>query len=289
MKTKKKIQSVSRFIILSGVFILIASMYFRLSILNEELVLHHEYDPKKELDHLREKIEKEPEYMVECHAEAHEIGHNAYKALGDKSYDYASPMCGGGYLHGVLEQAFSQNGIQYLSTVVHSGCSDESMESCLHGIGHGLHTLLGDIPKSLSACSEINTSNTDCFDGVFMDVFDSEGVAAKENISLSSAQNICKSAAKKEQSSCYFYLPRVVFPVDHTAIVALCSSFEVGEGWAACAEGSGVYFMKRVSGFNKKIAIEYCSEYVDKNMKKLCIDGVNKYEQYGGAENTRWH
>jgi hypothetical protein len=81
----------------------------------------------------------------------------------------------------------------------------------------------------------------------------------------------------------------VVFPVDHTVIVALCSSPDVGEGWAACAEGSGVYFMKKVSGFDKGVSIEYCSEYVDKNMKKLCIDGVNKYEQYGGLENTRWH
>jgi hypothetical protein len=198
MMKNKKIQSVSRFLIIFGVIILIISAYFRMSVSDKKLVLHIEYDPKKELEDLREKIEKDPEQMVQCHEEAHEIGHYAYKSLGEKAYDYANPMCGGGYLHGVLEQAFSQNGIQYLSTVVHTGCSDESMESCLHGIGHGLHTLLGDIPKSLSACEEINTTDTDCLDGVFMDVFDNEGVVSEEDISLSEAKQVCNQFQKKK-------------------------------------------------------------------------------------------
>lgn len=168
------------------------------------------------------------------------IGHEAYQALGERAYDYLDPMCGGGYLHGVIEQALLLKGMSYASPLVHDVCSEEMEESCLHGIGHGIHKLVGDIEQSLLFCDEIPTTATDCFDGVFMDAFDPESAPRDAVLSLSQAQHICTSVGKRAQPSCYFYLPRTVPGAEYLSIIDACSSSTIGDGWAACAEGSGV-------------------------------------------------
>lgn len=47
--------------------------------------------------------------------------------------------------------------------------------------------------------------------------------------------------------------------------------------------------MKYVSGFKRDLALSYCAHYVDHEKRDLCLEGVMKYEQYGGLYNTRWH
>jgi hypothetical protein len=159
----------------------------------------------------------------------------------------------------------------------------------LHGVGHGIHNVYGNIPQSLELCGEIATSHTDCYDGVFMDAFDPEGATIDTKYALAEAIQICASTTKIAQPSCYFYVPRAVPQAEVTSIIELCTSAEIGNGWSACAEGSGVYFMKYVSGFNKAVATSYCQAYTDSNMETLCLDGIADYEQYGGLENTKWH
>lgn len=247
------------------------------------------YTPDVQLLNLRERMSDDPTAMVHCHAEAHAIGHEAYQTLGQHALHFADPMCGGGYLHGVIEQAFLDNGMDFLSASLHDTCTDDNMESCLHGVGHGLHTFLGNVPDALAACNQINTTHTDCYDGVFMDSFDHEGMPTETTLSPGEARDICSTSAEAEQPSCYFYLPRTVPHADYQSIIDLCTSPDIGSGWAACAEGSGVYFMKSVSGFNKELSVQYCALYTDVNMETLCVNGVDRYEQYGGLENSRWH
>lgn len=248
-----------------------------------------EFHPTAALLALQEKVTREPEHMVHCHMETHMIGHQAYDAYKDTAYTFADPMCGGGYLHGVIEQAFKRNGVSYLDTIAHDLCNGEITESCLHGVGHGLHEVLRDIPEAVSFCELIATSHTDCFDGVFMDAFDSEGMSEVVTMEIETAQAICGSTVESAQDSCYFYLPRLLAAEPYTKTIELCSSSEIGSGWAACAQGSGVFFMKSTSGFSAELAEQYCSSYQDDNLAALCVNGVLAYATYGSAANTRWH
>ena len=251
-------------------------------------VIESKYDPSGALSELREHVQSNSNYMVQCHAEVHVIGNRAYSELKDEAYQFVDPMCGGGYLHGVIEQAFLYNGLNYMSDVVHKQCSGVIEESCLHGIGHGVHQVVGDVKDSVEICSQVASTNTDCYDGVFMDVFDMEGSASKQQLTPEDGILLCEETTIVSGNSCYFYLPRILSSSSPSSITDLCSSAEIKDGWAACAQGSGVFFMKYTSGFNKEIALSYCNLYDDKNLNTLCSNGVNDYEQYGDVENIHW-
>lgn len=268
-------------------------------ILTNSAVPHNQYyahdnnlsnpSPQLALQKLKETVAQDPfERMAHCHEEAHKIGNTSYELLGEKAYAYADPMCGGGFLHGVIEQAFIDQGLDYLQTVTHEQCKGDILESCLHGVGHGIHKLSPDLSLSIRTCSQISASGTDCYDGVFMDIFDTHN-AGEEAITLTDALLMCENTVETAQNSCYFYLPRIIKNSEAQKIVDICSSKDIKSGWAACATGSGVFFMKQTSGFNKQIATEYCSLYTDKNLKTLCYQGVQAYEKYGNVENTKWH
>lgn len=253
------------------------------------LVKDENFHPTKALAALREKVTLRPEEMVNCHMETHMIGHAAYAAFGEAAYAFADPMCGGGYLHGVLEQAFKANGVGYLDSIVHSVCDGEIAESCLHGVGHGLHEALNDVKLAIALCDSIVSAHSDCYDGVFMDAFDSEGMVTQQTLEIETALALCESVDSTAQASCYFYLPRLLGHLPYLDTVALCSSAGIKTGWAACAQGSGVYFMKWTSGFSSDRANQFCAAYLDKNQRELCQQGVIAYEQYGAAGNNRWH
>jgi len=191
-------------------------------------------------------------------------------------------------LHGVVEQSFRENGVGYAEQVVHEVCTGEITESCLHGVGHGLHEVLGSIDAAIDACASITQLESDCFDGVFMDAFDMEGMTDAPLMDIKTALRECENTLDAARQSCYFYLPRILTHGTAEEITSLCNN-EAAAGWGACAQGSGVYFMKSVSGFVRETAVSYCNVYDDTNMESLCIAGVTAYELYGSAENTKWH
>ena len=247
------------------------------------------YSPNEAMQILREKIALNPyELMIYCHDDAHKIGNTAYKFLRERAYTYADPMCGGGYLHGVIEQAFETQGLEYLDSIIHEQCTGDILESCLHGVGHGIHKSNYNLEASIKICSQISASGTDCYDGVFMDVFDTHDTVDVVTFAVQDALTICENTTTEARNSCYFYVPRIIKNSEAKRAIDICSSTDIKYGWAACANGSGVFFMKQTSGFNKQVAISYCALYEDKNLKALCVNGVEAYEKYGNSENTEW-
>ena len=207
-----------------------------------DVLIHEEFSPTVASDQLRKNVLNDPNVlMTGCHAEAHSIGHNAYLLLGEGAYLYADPMCGGGYLHGVTEQAFESNGLVYLQKIVHEQCTGDILESCLHGVGHGIHQATDNIETAVVICGQVAASGTDCFDGVFMDAFDTEGNTEKNVITLQEAYGVCENTTSEAENSCYFYLPRVMGIAAAAAIVDVCAGPQIKNGWGACAMGSGVF------------------------------------------------
>jgi hypothetical protein len=258
--------------------------------ISEDSINIAEFSPTEALRQLRENVSKDPDtLMISCHEETHLIGHKAYALLGEEAYQYADPMCGGGYLHGVTEQAFKSNGLADLQKIVHEQCDGDMLESCLHGVGHGIHQTTKNVEVAVQICNQLSASSTDCFDGVFMDLFDTHDESKEDLITAQKAYSICGNTSSVSKHSCYFYLPRITTNADASTVVELCDSPQIKTGWAACANGSGVFFMKQTSGFRKEVATQYCDLYRDKNYKTLCINGVEAYAKYGSLENTKWH
>ena len=233
-------------------------------------------------------MENDPELMTQCHDQVHVVGHMAYEYLQEDAYQYADPMCGGGYLHGVLEKAFAINGLSYLETVVHTNCDGEVTESCLHGVGHGIQQLTNDVSQSIQICEQIGTEDLDCYEGVFMEQFEGTPLAVGATVT-ESILNLCAKSPLGAQKSCYFYLPRILGQAPAMSIVELCEEKLTSEDSLVCAEGSGVFFMKQTSGFRAQVAKDYCDSYQAEALVNSCLRGVVAYESYGGLENNRWH
>jgi hypothetical protein len=237
---------------------------------------------------IRLDMESNPELMIECHDRVHVVGHMAYEYLQEDAYQYADPMCGGGYLHGVLEKAFAINGLNYLDTVVHASCDGEVTESCLHGVGHGIQLLTMDVSQSIQVCEQIGTEDLVCYDGVFMEQFEGAPLVVGATVP-ESILNLCVESPLSAQKSCYFYLPRILGQAPAISIVELCEERLTSEDSLVCAQGSGVFFMKQTSGFNARVAKNYCDLYQAEVLVNSCLRGVKAYESYGALQNNRWH
>lgn len=244
-----------------------------------------EADPIQAIALLKQFIEKEPTFMNQCHEMAHEIGHTSYKNFSEQAFSFKDPFCGGGYLHGLLEEATIFDESMSLTEIVHTVCAGDIEESCLHGLGHAIYKSTQNIPDSIKYCDKVRTNNKDCYDGVYMELFDREESA---EVSVADATEICNTASMETKSSCFFYLPRVLKNAEPETATTFCASFSDTSTRATCAQGSGVMFMKYATLFEIEAVTKTCSLYTDKSLRQACITGANDYYIYGNVTNTEW-
>jgi hypothetical protein len=245
-----------------------------------------ETNPTEAISALKKFIKTEPSYMNQCHEIAHEIGHRAYTHFNEQAFAFKDPFCGAGYLHGLLEEATIFDGTMSLKDMVHTVCSGEIEESCLHGLGHAIYKSVHDIPKSITYCNKVMTKNKDCYDGVYMELFDTE--TATGTLSANDATNICITSSEQAKASCFFYLPRILKHAPPKDATSFCSSLPTPDDQKICAQGSGVMFMKYAEVFEIEAVTKECELYTSAPLKQTCITGVHNYYTYGNVTNTEW-
>lgn len=153
--------------------------------------------------------EKFPGNEPQGHDFAHVIGIAAYqkeKTAGllhcDSAYNY-------GCFHGYMESFVAQNGIDKIPQVENACISLGTLHapSCLHGIGHGAMIDAGYVlGKALESCHLLqNSSQTYCFDGVFMEriVQSMRSPEKKFPITLETLDYPCSEVAYLYKSQCW--------------------------------------------------------------------------------------
>ena len=245
-----------------------------------------EADPIKAIALLRQFIESESTFMKQCHEIAHEIGHISYEHFGEQAFLFKDPLCGGGYLHGLLEAATIFDESMSLKEIVHTVCSGDIEEACLHGLGHAIYKSVQNVPDAITYCDKVRTKNKDCYDGVYMELFDQEDTS--ERMSIAAGAEICNAASEQTKSSCMFYLPRLIRAAKPEEATVFCSTLAKAEDRLICAQGSGVMFMKYATLFEIEAVTRICALYTYDLLKQACTTGANSYYIYGNVTNTEW-
>ncbi len=246
----------------------------------EELIAMVQTDPATAFLKFRQILKEDPLAYATCHGLAHQMGHNAHEAFGfAQAMHYQDAICGGGYIHGVIESEFGALQEKDLISEATSVCGHDEM--CLHGIGHGLMIATdSDVPKSIEICTAISESEkTNCYDGVFMHIFDQEETGIpKSSILEEKALEICRDTTHAASESCYYYLPRIYPYEEKDKEVALCNALPKSESKNACVLGYGVMRMKYAPTFDQAIAEEDCNIFDEELYQDLCRSGIERYK-----------
>jgi hypothetical protein len=230
----------------------------------------------------RKSLDENPSLKDSCHGVAHELGHASYAQYGfGTSMHRSGAICGGGYIHGLIESKFGELGEAKALKSIKTICPEKD-QSCNHGIGHGLMVMtVNNINKSLQYCDSLGKlARSDCYDGVFMHVYDNEETGISKNIKeRAEGGKLCEGLNAKYQTSCYFYLPRLVarHQFEEKSAELLCSDVTNLAHHRACVFGSGVMFMKYHLSY-PELAVSMCGAFGAE--KSICIDGTKSYKDF---------
>jgi len=250
-------------------------------------------DPAQAFVAFKKILEEDSLSYNNCHGIAHEMGHEVYEHFGfEKAMEVQNTLCGGGYIHGVIEGRFGVMQEKDILEELPKLCADGSL-TCYHGIGHGLMITTDlDIPTSLAYCDRLpgKVSARNCYDGVWMHIFDLEESGVREIVDLSTALTpetiatsvgLCAGTGVTYKSSCYFYLPRIF--AHHAELpfqryVDTCSKVEK-DFRVACAAGSGHSIMKYHIN-DPNTSMNSCEGYGTAELVRGCKEGGSLYYLY---------
>ncbi len=255
----------------------------------EIVAIVDQQNPRAALKELASRMKADPVVFKNCHAIAHEIGHEAYKKYNDfvAALKQQDSICADGYLHGVLEQRLfdapnEKNVLEDMKTL----CAGAGFAAsrCYHGIGHGLMFYFeNDLPKALGACATFAGSMRGrCDEGVFMQNFLSDPdqpltVHPSKYLDPSNPFFPCTTEPRGLKAYCYFYAPIFFLGQHDNNYVAALKWCETAEkaGVIACVRGVGSLAMK-YSIEDPKYAESICDQ-ARPDLISYCIDGLVSY------------
>lgn len=246
-------------------------------------------NPPQAFQRFKEILQDTPIAHNTCHGIAHQTGHTAFETYGfQKAMAYQNGLCGGGYIHGIIEARFGLLQEKDLISQVPTIC-DAGNNSCYHGIGHGLMIATKlNIETSLSYCDLLTgVGKRNCYDGVWMHIFDLEETGIHEKIDSLAANDetlqttmiaMCQNAKEAYKTSCYFYLPRVYAHVEEVSFdhyKTLCDRVEDAYK-TVCAAGAGHSLMKYHID-NPPVTFGRCDNFPTADLVNACKEGGALY------------
>ncbi len=184
------------------------------------------------------------------HTVGHIFGEMLFKKEGVSGIEVCDEAFFWGCHHGFVSMALVTNGKESIKNIF-DACRElpeTSYQQCIHGIGHGLIGLYGEIGlnKSLETCAKLD-GNESCYTGIFMEY--NFPTVAKDGVFENVVRTIdvdsykpCDELIPKYQESCYYELPRLwerTYESNFVKIGDLCQKILGSSNRKACFRGVG--------------------------------------------------
>lgn len=158
--------------------------------------------------------------MDDQHAYAHQFGHALYAIEGERGIGACDAYYGLGCFHQFLGDAIGDMGQDAIPRL-YAKCGEivGSVNSCQHGLGHGIVAGTGytdaDLRTALSLCDGVTKekSYSGCYGGVFMEYSMRTIASAEQTMSARSTDDLglygpCVSLEGETRKICMFWLPQ---------------------------------------------------------------------------------
>jgi len=244
--------------------------------------------PEAALAYLDKRIHDTPSVSGICHAVAHDLGHATLDLNGGsvaKALSVRNDVCGGGFVHGVIEQALA--GSKDIARDLLSVCAPAQDGSCWHGVGHGVMLSSEyNLARATKLCREAPNDYlvARCGEGIFMQLLTLDEVGAHSAGSQNRVTNptqaakVCHSESPIFADTCWFYTPTVwlqLHPDDWVGVVRWCLANTHGDARAACLKGVGSRLVKYHPDRITEGA-RICARVGDRNVPD-CFRGMGSY------------
>ena len=243
-------------------------------------------------------IERNNALSRDCHDIAHDLGHRAYELFGfsgamtfsdpnRKAHASVDDICAGGYMHGILEEAFlHQPSLKEHPGSLCASIPEVNRSSCFHGVGHGLMFVnQRDVAKSLETCRAIGEESEvpRCFEGVWMELFWGDTSHAGANSlgwTPESPLEPYRNASGDEKPSCFLYAHLGYLRnhrQDFSGAISLCAENNLSASDEKfCLRGIGMTMMKHFTSHHLDLTENVVQELNDIE-KNAYYQGVIRY------------
>ena len=249
------------------------------------ITIVNDQDPKVALEKLNADVPSVKVVQENCHSFTHAIGNAALVKFNNdipKSIEYNVDVCGGGYIHGIIEK--------YLQLKPNAGdeiltlCPSPNDSGCFHALGHGLMLMNKyDVKTSVDGCQKlpILTQKVFCGEGIFMENFDSENAEDSEKpfLNIEEPNQICPSYISPYRDSCFYYSGRYIFKSNKNPFDSLqtCSKTPTDNDDASCVRGmsAGIVRSDLLNPAKMEKVCESIPDYITS-----CLEGAVNYHLF---------
>lgn len=240
--------------------------------------------PSAALAKLRSYYTTDPKMANSCHGLGHAIGHMGYLKYKNFStaMGFTDDICGNGYIHGVIEEHFSN--ITDVNSELFRLCKvgDPNYASCTHGLGHGLmYFYKNEIPQSLPYCNSFGDvySRGLCSEGVFHENFETNSLVHKARyLNPDNPFYPCEeSFVDGYEGVCYYYSGRYIVRLNKTDYVGALKKCAEAPYASDCARGAGVVIVRQ--NIKNPPLVEYVCSQAPVHLVNSCLSGAVSYYQ----------
>ncbi len=242
-------------------------------------------DPTAALTTLNALMNTDQRILRECHGFVHEIGRTSYRKYNDFStvVKYQDDLCGSGYLHGAIEENFSNT--KDISLALKTLCAQYGLSAqagkCYHGVGHGLmYYSNNNLPLSIAKCGEYRQprARIRCAEGVYMENFSAlRDLHPSPYLKPDDPFYPCAEQPAEFKGVCYYYAPVYyldLHPNAYVDVLTACAGVE-SNYQSSCVKGLGSRVMKyniRDIAFAETVCMSGTQD-----QRLPCIDGMVSY------------
>lgn len=214
--------------------------------------------------------------QTEGHDYAHVIGKLAYEQMGNEGVSVCDTDLGFGCYHGLFEALVRDQGTAGFAIATDS-CNKLGLPglvaSCLHGIGHGVMGLRGNIGKAIDDCKTFKDSErTYCYDGAYMEYY--TGIVDVDRstlqINTSDPWQFCLGQYAEAQSQCVRNHSFSALYQGHQPEIAMwCGKLTNSAAREQCSGTTGLWAVQANSNLEEVRSI--CGSFVDTTDKRNCL------------------